>query len=136
MRLAFRKDPADADAIISAAKEKIQRYANGFLSGQNAEDEERDDDSEGEGDVAEGPEVDDLGTPYGANKNSEKCSILDTCLVNGKSKPSDEVAQQIGVDVAGKDIILTTDLFYALFALFNVKALCSSCRKHYFSLSR
>ncbi|XP_009781785.1 homeobox-DDT domain protein RLT1 isoform X1 [Nicotiana sylvestris] len=101
VRLAFRKDPADADAIISAAKEKIQRYANGFLSGQNAEDEERDDDSEGEGDVAEGPEVDDLGTPYGANKNSEQCSILDTCLVNGKSKPSDEVAQQIGVDVAG-----------------------------------
>ncbi|KAK4361141.1 hypothetical protein RND71_020093 [Anisodus tanguticus] len=101
VRLAFRKDPADADAIISAAKEKIQRYANGFLSGQNAEDEERDDDSEGEGDVAEGPEVDDLGTPYGVNKNREQCSVLDTCLVNGKSKASDEVAQQIGVDVVG-----------------------------------
>lgn len=101
VRLAFRKDPADADAIISAAKEKIQRYANGFLSGQNAEDEERDDDSEGEGDVAEGPEVDDLGAPYGVNKNGEQFSILDTCLVNGKSKPSDVVAQQIGVDVVG-----------------------------------
>ncbi|XP_055805776.1 homeobox-DDT domain protein RLT1 [Solanum dulcamara] len=101
VRLAFRKDPADADAIISAAKEKIQRYANGFLSGQNAEDEERDDDSEAEGDVAEGPEVDDLGTPYGVNKNSEQSSVLDTCLVNGKSKPSDEVGQQIRVDVVG-----------------------------------
>ncbi|KAJ8545489.1 hypothetical protein K7X08_018072 [Anisodus acutangulus] len=101
VRLAFRKDPADADAIISAAKEKIQRYANGFLSGQNAEDEERDDDSEGEGDVAGGPEVDDLGTPYSVNKNSEQRSVLDTCLVNGKSKPSDEVAPQIGVDVVG-----------------------------------
>ncbi|XP_060192893.1 homeobox-DDT domain protein RLT1 [Lycium barbarum] len=101
VRLAFRKDPADADAIISAAKEKIQRYANGFLSGQNAEDEERDDDSEGEGDVAEGPEVDDLGTPYGVNKNREQCRVLDACLVNGKSKTSDEVAQQIGVDVVG-----------------------------------
>ncbi|KAH0719307.1 hypothetical protein KY285_015338 [Solanum tuberosum] len=85
VRLAFRKDPADADAIISAAKEKIQRYANGFLSGQNAEDEERDDDSEGEGDVVEGPEVDDLGTSYGANKNNEQSSLLDSCLVNGKS---------------------------------------------------
>ncbi|KAM3362256.1 homeobox-DDT domain protein RLT1 isoform X2 [Capsicum galapagoense] len=97
VRLAFRKDPADADAIISAAKEKILRYANGFLSGQNVEDEERDDDSEG--DAAEGPEVDDLGTPYGVNKNSEQ--LLDTCLVNGKSKLSDEVARQIGVDVVG-----------------------------------
>lgn len=101
VRLAFRKDPADADAIISAAKEKIQRYANGFLSGQNAEDEERDDDSEGEGDVAEGPEVDDLGTSYGANKNNEQSSLLDTCLVNGKSKLSDEIGQQIRVDVVG-----------------------------------
>ncbi|XP_015065716.1 homeobox-DDT domain protein RLT1 isoform X2 [Solanum pennellii] len=101
VRLAFRKDPADADAIISAAKEKIQRYANGFLSGQNAEDEERDDDSEGEGDVAEGPEVDDLGTSYGPNKNNEQSSLLDTCLVNGKSKLSDEIGQQIGVDVVG-----------------------------------
>lgn len=101
VRLAFRKDPADADAIISAAKEKIQRYANGFLSGQNAEDEERDDDSEGEGDVAEGPEVDDLGTSYGANKNNEQSSLLDTCLVNGKSKLSDETGQQIRVDVVG-----------------------------------
>ncbi|KAL3345261.1 hypothetical protein AABB24_024293 [Solanum stoloniferum] len=101
VRLAFRKDPADADAIISAAKEKIQRYANGFLSGQNAEDEERDDDSEGEGDVAEGPEVDDLGTSYGANKNNEQISLLDTCLVNGKSKLSDETGQQIRVDVVG-----------------------------------
>ncbi|XP_004232922.1 homeobox-DDT domain protein RLT1 isoform X1 [Solanum lycopersicum] len=101
VRLAFRKDPADADAIISAAKEKIQRYANGFLSGQNVEDEERDDDSEGEGDVAEGPEVDDLGTSYGANKNNEQSSLLDTCLVNGKSKLSDEIGQQIGVDVVG-----------------------------------
>lgn len=103
VRLAFRKDPADADAIISAAKEKIQRYANGFLSGQNAEDEERDDESEGEGDVAEGPEVYDLGTLYGVNKNSEQFSV-DTCLVNGKSKPSDEVAQQIGVDVVGIEV--------------------------------
>lgn len=118
VRLAFRKDPADADAIISAAKEKIQRYANGFLSGQNAEDEERDDDSEAEADVAEGPEVDDLGTPYGVNKNNEHSSVLDTCLVNGKSKPSDEVGQQIRVDVVGKDMVLTLMYFCALFAFF------------------
>ncbi|CAN4078885.1 unnamed protein product [Withania somnifera] len=103
VRLAFRKDPADADAIISAAKEKIQRYANGFLSGQNAEDEEREDESEGEGDVAEVPEVDNLVTPYGVNKKSEQFSV-ETCLVNGKSKPSDEVAQQIGVDVFGIEV--------------------------------
>lgn len=117
VRLAFRKDPADADAIISAAKEKIQRYANGFLSGQNAEDEERDDDSEGEGDVAEGPEVDDLGTSYGANKNNEQSSLLDTCLVNGKSKLSDEIGQQIRVDVVGKDMVLTTDVFLCFFLM-------------------
>ncbi|KAI3710229.1 hypothetical protein L2E82_40005 [Cichorium intybus] len=60
VRPAFRKDPADADEVISSAKEKIQSYANGILAGVNAEDVEKDEDYESE--VAEGTEIDDFGT--------------------------------------------------------------------------
>ncbi|EPS62549.1 hypothetical protein M569_12241, partial [Genlisea aurea] len=68
VRPAFRKDPSDAESIISAAKEKIQGYANGFLAGQNADEEERDDDSDS--DVAEGvAEVDALAISLNAEKS-------------------------------------------------------------------
>ncbi|XP_073058613.1 homeobox-DDT domain protein RLT1-like [Primulina eburnea] len=69
VRPAFRKDPADAESIIAAAKEKIQKYAHGILSGQNVDEEERDDDSES--DVAEGAEVDVVATPFDGNENGE-----------------------------------------------------------------
>ncbi|CAH1448498.1 unnamed protein product [Lactuca virosa] len=59
VRPAFRKDPADAEEVISSAKEKIQSYANGILAGVNAEDVEKDEDYEC--DVAEGTEIDDFG---------------------------------------------------------------------------
>ncbi|XP_073158296.1 homeobox-DDT domain protein RLT1 [Henckelia pumila] len=73
VRPAFRKDPADAESIIAAAKEKIQKYAHGILSGQNVDEEERDDDSES--DVAEGAEVDVVATPFDGNENGE-CNNL------------------------------------------------------------
>ncbi|XP_073301309.1 homeobox-DDT domain protein RLT1-like [Primulina huaijiensis] len=69
VRPAFRKDPADAESIIAAAKEKIQKYAHVILSGQNVDEEERDDDSES--DVAEGAEVDVAATPFDGNENGE-----------------------------------------------------------------
>ncbi|XP_027159398.1 homeobox-DDT domain protein RLT1 isoform X1 [Coffea eugenioides] len=101
VRPAYRKDPADAEAIISAAREKIQRFVNGVLTGQNAEDEERDDDSDC--DVAEGPEVDDLGTPSEANKIGEGCNEAGTCSGNGKDILSDDIAveNEFGSDAAG-----------------------------------
>ncbi|GER36424.1 homeobox protein [Striga asiatica] len=84
VRPAFRKDPADAESIIVSAKEKIQRYANGFLAGQNVDEEEREDDSDS--DVAEGTEVDALATPLvETNKNGE-CIEIESCSGNGKEK--------------------------------------------------
>ena len=62
VRSPFRKDPADADAILSAAREKIQVFQNGLSDSEEAEkdadDAERDEDSEC--DVADDPEVDDI----------------------------------------------------------------------------
>ncbi|XP_051126147.1 homeobox-DDT domain protein RLT1-like [Andrographis paniculata] len=89
VRPAFRKDPSDAESVIAAAKEKILRYANGFLAGQNADEEERDDD-DSDSDVADGTEADALATPLNTNKIDEP-NELDSCLRNDKEKPSDDV---------------------------------------------
>lgn len=70
VRPAFRKDPADGEAVIAAAREEIQKYVNGCLTEETNGDVEKDDDSES--DIADGPEVDDIGTPLGVNKNSDK----------------------------------------------------------------
>lgn len=60
MRTAFRKDPADGETIFSTARERIRIFKNGFVDAEEPEDGEREDDSEI--DMAEDPEVDDLGT--------------------------------------------------------------------------
>lgn len=74
MRSPFRKDPADADAILSAAREKIQVFHNGLSDPEDAEkdaddadDAERDDDSESDG--ADDPEVDGTSTDAKLNKD-------------------------------------------------------------------
>ena len=113
VRPAYRKDPADAEAIISAAREKIQRFVNGVLTGQNAEDEERDDDSDC--DVAEGPEVDDLGTPSEANKIGEGCNEAGTCSGNGKDNLSDDIAVENEFGSDGN-----RDLLFYLLMLCNI----------------
>ncbi|VFQ58861.1 unnamed protein product [Cuscuta campestris] len=92
VRPSFRKDPANAEEIISVAREKIQRYVNGVLAGQNADDEERDDDSEC--DVADVQEVDDLGTPSDMIKNYDLQNDLGACMANGKDNLSAEVAKK------------------------------------------
>ncbi|CAK9181860.1 unnamed protein product [Ilex paraguariensis] len=90
VRPAFRKDPVNAEVILSAAREKIQRYVNGFATVENPDDVERDDDSEC--DVAEGAEVDDMGTPLNANKNGANCNEVSTCSGDGKNNISEDVA--------------------------------------------
>ncbi|CAH9112170.1 unnamed protein product [Cuscuta europaea] len=99
VRPSFRKDPANAEEIISVAREKIQRYVNGFLDGQNADDEERDDDSEC--DAADGQEGDDLGTPSDVIKNIDLQNDMCACLVNGKDNSSAETAKEDGLDTVG-----------------------------------
>ncbi|KAK7400624.1 hypothetical protein VNO78_11847 [Psophocarpus tetragonolobus] len=71
VREAFRKNPADAESILSEARKKIQIFENGFLAGEDADDVEREESDSDE--VDEDPEVDDLVNPSGANKTSEQC---------------------------------------------------------------
>lgn len=54
----YRKDPADRDVIINAAREKIHIFKNGCFDGEEAFDAEKDDDSES--DIPDDPEVDDI----------------------------------------------------------------------------
>ncbi|XP_010245587.1 PREDICTED: homeobox-DDT domain protein RLT2-like isoform X2 [Nelumbo nucifera] len=87
VRPPFRKDPADAEAILAAAREKIQIFQNGFSDseeaekdGDDADDVEKDEDSDC--DVADDPEVDDVKelTPnkeayhHGEAKSAQACS--------------------------------------------------------------
>uniref|UniRef100_A0A2P2M0N7 Homeobox-DDT domain protein RLT1 isoform X3 n=1 Tax=Rhizophora mucronata TaxID=61149 RepID=A0A2P2M0N7_RHIMU len=82
VRAAYRKDPADAEAVLSAARKKIRIFENGFLGGEDADDVERDDDSEG--DVDEDPEVDDLATPLSANKSADHPNEVNCYSATGK----------------------------------------------------
>ncbi|TYG66306.1 hypothetical protein ES288_D06G257500v1 [Gossypium darwinii] len=76
VRPAYRKDPADAEAILATARRKIRQFENGFLGGEDADEVERDEverddverDEDSECDVDEDPEVEDIATPSNANK--------------------------------------------------------------------
>ncbi|KAJ9136123.1 hypothetical protein P3X46_033231 [Hevea brasiliensis] len=82
LRAAYRKDPADAEAILSAARKKIRIFENGFSGGEDVDDVERDEDSEG--DIDEDPEVDDLTTPLSANRSADHSIEANTCSGSGK----------------------------------------------------
>ncbi|KAL2588960.1 hypothetical protein AAZV13_13G202000 [Glycine max] len=83
VRDAFRKNPADADSILSEARKKIQIFENGFLAGEDADDVEREEESESD-EVDEDPEDDDLVNPSSANQNSEQYEDTNICSSNGK----------------------------------------------------
>ncbi|PON60635.1 Octamer-binding transcription factor [Trema orientale] len=91
VRAAYRKDPADAEAILSAARKKVQVFENGFLAVEDADEVERDEDSECD-DVDEDPEVDDLATPSSANIVTEDYNDLNTCSGSGKENLCNDVA--------------------------------------------
>lgn len=99
VRPGYRKDPADAESVIAAAKERILRYANGFLVCQNADEEEREGDSDS--DVAEGTEVDALADSLDGNKNGE-CNEVGSSSGNGKPKLPDDDATQTEIGSVGK----------------------------------
>ncbi|CAK7350538.1 unnamed protein product [Dovyalis caffra] len=90
VRAAFRKDPADAEAILAAARKKIRIFENGFLGVEDADDVERDEDSEG--DVEEDPEVDELGTPLSINKSTVHSCKVNTLSGNGRDKVGNDVS--------------------------------------------
>ncbi|KAK6919122.1 Homeobox domain [Dillenia turbinata] len=96
VRAPYRKDPADAESILSAAREKIQVFKSGFVEEDDADDVERDEESESDG--AEDPEIDDLGADLNSNKEAVrpyKANILQTktCVGNGKETIQDKVAE-------------------------------------------
>ena len=99
VRPGYRKDPADAESVISAAKDKILRYANGFLADQNADEEEREDDSES--DLADGTEVDALAIPLDADKNGACNQVVSG---NGKGKLPDDGLPQNKIATAGENL--------------------------------
>ncbi|KAK7412388.1 hypothetical protein VNO78_03844 [Psophocarpus tetragonolobus] len=90
VRDAFRKNPADADSILSEARKKIQIFENGFLAGEDADDVEREEESESD-EVDEDPEDDDLVNPSGANQNSEQYDDTNICSSNGKENLGHDV---------------------------------------------
>ncbi|CAA0817866.1 homeobox-1 [Striga hermonthica] len=103
VRPAFRKDPADAESIIASAKEKIQRYANGFLAGQNVDEEEREDDSDS--DVGEGTEVDALATPLVDTNKTGECIEIESCSGSGKDKLLSDPAAPPPNEIGSIDIV-------------------------------
>ncbi|KAL9380337.1 hypothetical protein Peur_025994 [Populus x canadensis] len=87
VRPPYRKDPADAEAILSAARERIRVFKSGFVDGEDADDAERDEDSES--DVAEDPDIDDLGTELNSKKEAHDSPEVNefngkTLSMNGK----------------------------------------------------
>ncbi|XP_011047699.1 PREDICTED: uncharacterized protein LOC105141971 isoform X2 [Populus euphratica] len=81
IRPAYRKDPADTETILSAARERIRTFKSGIVDGEDADDAERDEDSES--DVAEDHEIDDLGT--GLNSKKVAHDSPETNEFNGKT---------------------------------------------------
>ncbi|XP_030929199.1 homeobox-DDT domain protein RLT2-like isoform X3 [Quercus lobata] len=103
VRSAYRKDPADAEAILSMARERIRIFKSGIVDGEDADDAERDGDSESDG--GEDPEVDDLGTETNSNKedlnSKETTEFSATPLGNGKG--SDDVLETPQVSLGNID---------------------------------
>ncbi|KAM1689192.1 hypothetical protein PS1_037005 [Malus domestica] len=99
VRAAYRKDPDDAEAILSAARKKIQIFENGILAAEDVDDVERDDvendeverDEDSECEVDEDPEVDDLATPSVAKKSPDDYNEVISFSENGKDSLSNDV---------------------------------------------
>ncbi|XP_022764115.1 homeobox-DDT domain protein RLT2 isoform X2 [Durio zibethinus] len=108
VRSPYRKEPADAEAILSTARERIRVFKSGFIEGEDAEGAEREEDSES--DIAEDHEVDDLGAEINSKKemhNSEGRSSFDTETVLGNGRESGEIlgTQQVEVGNVCKGVL-------------------------------
>ncbi|XP_054800756.1 homeobox-DDT domain protein RLT1 isoform X3 [Prosopis cineraria] len=101
VRAAFRKDPADAEAILSDARKKIQIFENGFPTVEDADDVEREEESESD-EVDEDPEVDDLVNPLSDNKTSEQYDDMNNCSTNGGENMTHDM--ELIQNEFGKDI--------------------------------
>ncbi|KAL5793714.1 hypothetical protein ACOSP7_002308 [Xanthoceras sorbifolium] len=112
VRPAYRKDPADAEAILSAARERIRMFKSGIVDGEVADDAERDEerDEDSESDVAEDAEVDDLGTnlyPKEEIHNSLEAKTFNVKIVLGNKKESNEVMRTLKDELASSHGVLS-----------------------------
>ena len=90
MRSPYRKDPVDAEAILSSAREKIRVFKIGFadeveadVDGMGADDVEAyevEKDDESESDTAEDPEIDDLTAELTPNKEANLSYDMNSCV--------------------------------------------------------
>ncbi|KAM6548877.1 hypothetical protein CsatB_020553 [Cannabis sativa] len=93
VRAAYRKDPADAETVLSSARERIGVFKNGFLDVEDADEGERDEDSES--DVGEDPEIDDLGTEINPEKGSVVSQEVNKLNEASISRNGEEIVQII-----------------------------------------
>ncbi|XP_074333666.1 homeobox-DDT domain protein RLT1-like isoform X2 [Apium graveolens] len=98
VRPAFRKDPANAEEILAEAREKIQKFSNGLLAEEIADEVEKDDESDS--DIAEGPEFDELGTPSNINKESDLYNKVGSLSENAIDISRNAVALNLQNDLA------------------------------------
>ncbi|KAL9241090.1 hypothetical protein vseg_015240 [Gypsophila vaccaria] len=94
VRSPYRKDPADANAILSAAREKIRLFKSELIDGVEAdvdgvEADEIEKDEDSESDNAEDPEVDDLATELTLNKDVAPFYDVNRCQVKICSNDGD-----------------------------------------------
>ncbi|XP_057537451.1 homeobox-DDT domain protein RLT2 isoform X4 [Amaranthus tricolor] len=90
VRSPYRKDPVDAEAILSSAREKIRVFKIGFadeveadVDGMGADDVEAyevEKDDESESDTAEDPEIDDLTAELTPNKEANLSYDMNSCV--------------------------------------------------------
>ncbi|KAL2640670.1 hypothetical protein AAZV13_06G245200 [Glycine max] len=104
VRPAYRKDPADSEAIYSGARERIRMFKSGFVEAEAADNGERDEDSES--DMEEDPEIDDLGTETNAKKESSNYEGFNADSEMRNRKDSVEVLQthDTSLEKVGEDL--------------------------------
>lgn len=91
VRPVYRKDPADSEAIFSAARERIRIFKSGFVGAEVADDGERDEDYESV--MAKDPEIDDLGAQTNTKKEVSIFKEFNANTVMRSRKDNGEILQ-------------------------------------------
>ncbi|XP_058730418.1 homeobox-DDT domain protein RLT2-like isoform X2 [Vicia villosa] len=91
VRPAYRKDPADSEAIYSSARERIRIFKSGLVGAEEADDGERDEDCET--DVAKDPETDKLRVQTNMKKEVSSHEEFNANTIVRSGKDNAEVLQ-------------------------------------------
>ncbi|XP_039158963.1 homeobox-DDT domain protein RLT1-like [Eucalyptus grandis] len=110
VRSAYRKDPADAESILAEARKKIRIFENGILSGEDANEVEREDEGERDEEF-EGecfcPEIGKENVSDDTNLQNEIEGDVESCTIAGSVDVSSKTATEFHKDAedfcGGKD---------------------------------